>query len=620
MNDLSAGITILDATINNGLRHQDYERVTALAQEYYDIFTGAGIKPYIRQLRKSESDSAFLQALDIYECLIPSVVKSIDVIFAKPLRSNRVYSSVTDNNNEARQEVLDRMESFWQGQLDIGVDEYLRERWQYLCTYDPNAFIAVEFSKFDARTQKAQPFPMEYTSEQAINYEYKRGVLDWLIILLPWAYEGEGQTMKDGERYIMYLDNQAIVYTEIDYQLQITDLDGEIVTFESAQAGAGKGRDRAFVRQVFQTKSKRVPAFRAGYELDPETMKRTCVSNQHYALPFYKNELKIGLELDLCLREHVFPAKYMYGPKCSGDKEAGKTCKGGVDNNGDTCGICRGTGTLPIHTTTQDVVVVPLPKKSEEPIMNLKEAMAYFSPPMDVVTFMDTYRDKVIVKAKEAVFPAQEVIAKTGMKTATEMDYSYDNIYDALYPFTRRYSYAWLFIARQIAIYTDNDSDTLQLYHRFPTDLKMKSQETLLKEARSAKDSGLPSHLVKVIHDDLANVMYADDQDELVKIHIRNKFYPFNGKSEGEISTILMTGEVLPYYRTLYIYFDIIFGQIDQQLGDRFYIMSYDKQLEEVQKRVQNILDQVEARKATAFQQQQQPIQDPNNPEDESVQ
>jgi hypothetical protein len=319
----------------------------------------------------------------------------------------------------------------------------------------------------------------------------------------------------------------------------------------------------------------------------------------------------------------VFPKTFMYGPKCEGDKQKGQTCNGGKTPNGAICDVCNGTNVQPFHTTATDVVVFPFPKSPSDSVFDLTKAMSQFSPDIDLVKFMEEYCDRLSEKAKGAVFPSQVVTptkrnynSQNQPVTATEQDYSWDNVYDAYRPFTAKYSYAWLFIARMIGIYTDND-EGLTLYHKFPSDFKLKPVKDLIAEAQSGDQANLPQHVMKVFHDDIANVLYADDPDTLTKIQIKNKFHPFSGKSEAEIQGILLSDDILPYYKILYIYFDILFDSIDEELGDKFYLMTYEKQKSEIKRRVDELIKEIDKQKATDFKEAQKRLKLTNDDDEE---
>jgi hypothetical protein len=300
-----------------------------------------------------------------------------------------------------------------------------------------------------------------------------------------------------------------------------------------------------------------------------------------------------------------------------GDKERDiPPCKNGVQANGETCPACGGSGIdQAMHTTSTDLVVFPLPRKEGDPVLDPSKAMHTFSPPMDLVRFMVEYCDRLTEKAKGAVFPSQAIARSKntmdsggtdggGDTTATEQDYSWDSVYDAYRPFTGKYSYAWLFFTKMIAIYTDNFKGFTN-YHKFPSDYKLKPVGILMDEAGKAKTSDLPQHVLQAIHDDIANIYYADDPDTLTKIQIKNKFHPFSGKSESETRTILSSEDILPYYKVLYNYFDVIFQEIDEELGDKFYLMTYEKQKAEIERRVQVLITEIEKLKAKTLKETQ---------------
>lgn len=615
MNDPQVAISILKGTIQYNKRHPDYERVVALAKEYYDIFTAKGTAEFLKKFHAKKDNAQFQQMIDIYESVIPSVVDNLDTVFEKPLRSNRVFSSIETPDNKSRDEILDRMKRFYQGQSDSGVDAYLQERWKHDVVYDPNAWMAIEFDSFDNKKEKATPFAIEYTSKEVIDFAFKQGVTDWVIIELPHQYKKKTTDGKDelidGNKYIMYLENVAIVFTQVDKDDKGNhDIKGEIEYVDIFDTD-NKNVEKVFVQQIFQTKAQRVPVFRVGYKLDPVTNKRTCVSSIHSALAFFKKEMKSGAELDLTIRAHVFPQKYMYGPKCEGDKENGRVCKGGRTNDGEICSVCKGSGVQPVHTSSDDLIVVPLPKKGEEPVLDLRQAMAYFGPPIDLVKFMEEYCYRLTLKAKDAVFPSENILQQTEFaKTATELDYSWDTRYDALRKFAAKYSWVWVFIIKQIAIYTDNNSEGLVLYHKFPSDFKMKGAKTLLEEGKSADEGNFPQHVKAAIHNDIANIYYADDQDTLTKIQIKNKFHPFSGKSEIEVQTILMSDIILPYYKILYTYFDIIFDEIEQEHKDKFYALAFEKQKAIVDAKVAALQVDIDKQSTQSFKQAQKLLAD----------
>lgn len=596
MDDKVRGLQILDKTILNNIKHKDYERVNKLAEEYYEIFTGEGIHKHLKRIVTREEKEMFEQRCRIYQTTIPSTVGNLEDMFDKPLRSNGIYSSIETPDVNRRNEIVERMKMFYQGESEAGIDAYMYEKWKRMCVYDPNAYICVEFGDFDPVKNKPYPFPIEYSSKEAILPVYKNGTLDYFIAEQSIIYRTDAtkpEVTVAGSKYIMYLENNAIVLIEVDKRLRITELQNP----EFHEVKNDKGEVvRVFTIQYFETKSKVVPLVRAGYKTDPVTKGRTCISTLHHSLNFYKKELKTGSEFDLTMSLHAFPVRVQWGKSCEGNKQKGQTCNNGRTANGAICPICKGNSMVPVATSTQDLIYVKPPKSKDDPVLDLSKAFAYIAPPVDFLKFQEEYLDRLTQKAKSAIFAAEVMQKKTVDATATEMDYSYDNVYDVFHPFCKKYSAVWMFAVRLIAIYTDN-ADKLQLYHQFPKDFKMKGIDTLLTEAKLATESGLSQHVINAIQDDILDKMYADDPNTLTKIRIKNKFHPFSGKTTAEIQSILM-GDVLPFYKTLYTYFDIIFDEIDNMMSDTFYLMTYENQKKIITEKVSEILKQVDEQKA----------------------
>lgn len=595
MNDKVQGLEILDETIARNLRHEDYERVTELAQEYYDIFTGENLATYLKRIVERESEEAFKQRCTIYNSAIPSTVANLLKLFNKPLRSNRIFRSIELKNVNAYNEIIERVNKFYQGESESGVDAYLIERWKYLTAYDPNAYIAVEFGDFNNLIEKAYPFPLEYSSAEMINLKYINGTLDWCIAMLDHHYKSKADdTIKKGHRFLMYLDDVVISLKQVDDKTTKDDeLEGELHTVYKEKGVAHSKYDLEY----FDIKSKGVALFRAGYEPDPNTKGRTTVSIIHSSLPFFKKELKSGSELDIVMAMHAFPIRVQWGDPCKG--HSGKQCLHGREPNGKTCEACGGSGMQNVATSSQSIVYLRRPKNNTEPLPDPDKAFVYKTPPAEFIQFLDNYVDKLTKRAKAAVFNVESLERADITKTATETEYSYENYYDTLMPFCSKYSYAWLFIVRKIAIYTGNDTDDLVLYHQFPKDFKLKGLTTLLAEAKTAKESGLNQHAVAAINNDILEAMYSDDQDTLTRIKVKNKFQPFSGKTKEEIALII--NDVLPYYKTLYIYHEAIFSEIDNTMGDAFYLKPYNQQLKIVQDKVEAIEKEAEKLKAKSF-------------------
>ena len=76
--DLASAYGILLKVIVDGKRHQDYERVTTLADKYYRYVTGIGLEKEMRQFHQRENDDAFEQRKKITKHIIPAVVGDVE--------------------------------------------------------------------------------------------------------------------------------------------------------------------------------------------------------------------------------------------------------------------------------------------------------------------------------------------------------------------------------------------------------------------------------------------------------------------------------------------------------------------------------------------------------------
>ena len=57
--EIEEGLSILTDTIKNDKRHQDYERVTDLAEEYFKMVSGKDICELLRRITRRETVDEF---------------------------------------------------------------------------------------------------------------------------------------------------------------------------------------------------------------------------------------------------------------------------------------------------------------------------------------------------------------------------------------------------------------------------------------------------------------------------------------------------------------------------------------------------------------------------------
>lgn len=563
--------------------HQDYDRTVELAKDYFDLFSGNDISRFMRKVVTREDDVMFNQRMTIYESSIPSIVNEARKLFKRAMRSNQVYSSIDTKNTVDYNKIIDGIDKFFTSENAIGVDAYLQERWDYLVTYDPNAFISVELGIDESGSIRS--FPFEYRSDQVYNYEFVNGNLDWIIFRI-------------GNDYILYHNGQAERYEYIEDEKNFLLREGQEIFWVYDE---NNKPIEGYIKTIYILGNENINIKRVGYLPDPITNGRTMVSNLHYGLPFLKKEIKTGSEFDLTMALHAFPQKVQVGEYCEGT-ETDSCMDGFTDvNRTQQCSVCKGTRVKPpVHTSAQDIIFIPPPRGKDEPYTNPADFIRYFAPSIDLVKFQYEYQDKITENFMKAIFGSQAVTKTTINKTATEIDLSMESTYDTLYPFNNKYSQLWTFIVRSISENLQIGSDVI-IYHSFPKDLKMKTAASILAEAKLVTETGLSQHAKNALNDDYLEIMYADDKDTLIKLRIKDKFYPFSGKTEQEVRMIINSGEVTRKMVILYNFFDDIFDDIDNEIGDRFYIMPYSQQKEQISNKVQLIMNDIDEERAGNF-------------------
>jgi hypothetical protein len=599
--------SILLDTVTNDRRHADYERVTALACYYRMLITGKGIEAELKQFNPREDKVMFEQRCNLTIPVTPAAVSSLKKPFAKVPRTQPVTRKITaknENDSTSVAEIQERIKSFYGGDNNVGgLDYYLQNRFVDMSFEDPNAWVVIEFDAFDPNTEKATPRPFEVTAEEAINFSLVNNVVEWLIVQTSITYVEtvDGKDVeKAGKKFTIYGDNEAYTLTQVAEKVSSTYAvsDGEeVINLEE------KG---VFVKAAFATITGKVPAFRVGYIFDLETAGRTFVNPFHDALCFFQKSIKLGSEFDISTCLHTFPQKLIrVTTGCPG--ENGMSCIRGKLMDGTACNTCKGTG-RPLHTSGQDVIEVELPEPGENAPTPLSDYVYYVPLPIDLLKLQKEWLDNLTVDCHQAVFNSSVLLRKTDAgqnidATATEKDHDMESVYDTLAPFGEKVSSVWQTVVELIAILTDNQ-DKVTIIHRFPSNFKLKTRQDLYLERKALQDSGAPAFAIEAVDDELAEDIYADDAEELLKYLVKKSHAPFKGKTTDEVTALLASTFVLKKTKILYGYFDTIFTELENEYlkaGADFYLEKPEIRQQKIDAKVQEILDALDAENKTAF-------------------
>lgn len=589
------GKEILTNTIQKNLRHGDYEHVCEIAKKYTAYVTGGGAEALLKRFVPREDEEAFKQRVEITKLITPYIANRIMTPMFKAPRVTAAVSFNWEKKDKASENLKRLQENLSKYYGETSVQDYLAYRMVELDCTDPNTFIVTEIegeARPEDPTSKVKPYPFEVNSYEAIDYKYINNELQYLTVMIKRS---------EMKRYTIYLENdwiKAQQITEQEYKKMEAEGSREEILFKDPEK---KSADEIYVITTDKHNAKRVPAVRVGCKRDLTTRGRTRVPMMHPAECFFEKSIKTISECDLTLSLHTFPQKWIYDAVCPGDLKNNVHCDNGYLPNKEKCPICKGSG-FAEHKSAQDVIRVKMPADLKE-IAPLEHFSAYKHPPGEILEFLKKLSLYEIPElAIQAVYTTELFSKDTVTETATEKNIDLESVYDAIKPFTDKWSNVFKHITRVIAAHT-NVSEGFSVEHKFPKDFKMKPVSQLLEDLSKASKSGAPSYVIKEINRDIADKLYVDKPDERLKIQVKEKFFPFNGKTEGEIATIMTDGLVSKFNKILYANYDLIFDELEEENSSdevSFWKMEAKAQRDLLKKKVEIYLTGIEEEHAEA--------------------
>ncbi|MDD5433988.1 MAG: hypothetical protein PH343_01030 [Nitrospira sp.] len=542
--DKFEGYEVLRGIIDEEIYHEDYKRVTDLAEKYYKLKTGDGIEELLHKIETRVTDEEFDQIKRIYKSIVPAILNSTKLPFLKAARKQPIVRMIDylSGADEKKSEIEEYIGKYWG---DKSLEEYLEYAFVDYNYIDPNAFLITEFDEFDPKSEKAKPYPFVADSSQAIMFNYKNEILEYLVVKLPIKYM-DGKTEKKGVKYTMYLGMDTIVFSQVAGKNAIPEGADEVIEIKA----------KYYAVFYYEPKNEKIPAIRFGFLRDEQTKGRTFVSVFNCVLALLEKTLKIDSELDLSCAMVAFPRRYLYVTPCQH-----QGCNKGYMPDGSECPTCNGSGFQQAHKGTQDIVSLILPRNKEE-MIDLKNMAYDHSPDIELLRFDSEFLEALEKKVQAKMFNADLYTRSEVATTATEKILETDNMNDTLYPFARQYSAIWEFVVQDIATFTDLGEGII-LQHKFPNDFKFKSLADLMSDLKAAKDAGASSSTIAAIEDDINEILYSDRPDALKEIRVKNLINPFRGYSDANIRFIISQGNTTQYARTLWENMEAIFQELE---------------------------------------------------------
>ena len=527
------------------------------------LVTGDGLDTLLKQVVQREADEAYKQRKAITEHVITTTVKNLMDVTRKVPRANyqRVLSA---ESPKVAEEIEGKLLMFWGNK---SVDEYVKTRWFELNSMDPNAWCVVEFDDFDNRIERVSPYPFEVSSRAAVDYNFKNNVTTHLTVLSAGKY---------GEKYTVYLANETFVMDQLSKEdverLMVSDMDD--MSYRQNLDGTlyfRCGKKYFLVTFAIPHNAGYVPAMRFGYLRDQWTDGFTFTSPYHAAIPLLKKSIKTNSEMDLTMALSAFPFRLEYAPKCDADD-----CYDGKLSNGGVCGVCKGTGHKTV-VSAQEKLVLKLPRPGD-PLLDLDKLVVFKAPPVDILKFQKDYVDSLTASCKQAMFNSDIFTKQQVSDTATGKRIDLDNVYDTLYDCALGMGSFWQFLVETSAAFMQLEKN-LRAELLFSKDFKLKGMAELMEDLEVANRSEAGPDVKRSIQQDLLRLLYADSPIEYLKATTKDKFNPFSGYSEAQISMALTDQAVPRRFKLQYLMLGVIFDELEREVSPRnFYLINDTEQ------------------------------------------
>ena len=578
-------IEVLRDTVQFDLRHRFYKETVALSDFLYKIGSGKEQDDLIVQYRERESDEQKRQRVRLTQSMTKYATQQIRNFYGRVRRSDNRKKTVEHTSEDALEQINQQIQNFIGGR---SLEDYLFDTMLELTFMDPNAFIL--FERYDERGARGeiistQTYPVMILSEDAINYDFRDGNLNWIVVR-----KERTETIKrmygnvekfdtvDRQDFYLYAPGFTVELKEYDNITEAQPSEGqEWFTVKSAY----DTRQRLYLQTVYNPGTSEIPVHPVGCYLSQENP-ALFTSPLEPAHEVFRDLINLKSEFDLTKALHTFLQKIQYAPPCDFENDHGVCTSGYIA--GEICPKCHGSG-VEVHKTTQDVILVKWPASKDEWIP-LEDVAHYIELPEWLPKWQAEQLEVLLKRISLAVFGTEVFTAPSaGARTATEVMIEWEKVYDKLTPFAVRISELFRKGVRLIAQYLEKDAG-LTVDHKFPYDFKFESISELLEMLKVAKESGSSFEVQDEIERRILEKQYANTPDRMRKIAAKRKFIPFKGKSVEEVAFILASRAENDTERILYESFESIFAEIDAETPD-FYLFPYAVQAEIVREKAQ---------------------------------
>lgn len=503
----------------DGSQDDSFKNAAKESELYAKHVTGIDLDQELRQFVRRETETEFEQRKN-HTCEINSALSNkIKNGYRKSFRASGVKEVlIGDSENE----IKELIKTFT---AKSTLNEVLQLLYLDSNLIDPNSFLFIDVEESNQVTERPKIKLVHILSSEVLTSEYYREKL----ISLTWkkGIEYNDGTedkpdMKEGIQIHHVTDEEIILFTQISKRGRNT-ASYKVLTEESEFYFNG---DVLFQITRRPNTLGFVPATCLGYIKNGDSFD-SIISP---AIQYLKKLLKRNSEYDLANHLHAFPQKAGYYPRCTEP-----TCHGGTHTNGGDCETCNGTGiVVPVHSSTQDFIGLPYPKKGED-VMDVSKLFMYIKVDTETLEYQQKEIQRLEEKVMESIFN-NDIFSKVQVgQTATEVSQRSDNANDTLYYFMQGFARVWKFTIDTISKYNRFNLTTTELV--FPNDFKLESLEQLIVNHNKAVEGNAPAFLVNQIAMDIAVKAFADSPAQLMRQKMLQRLNPFAGETTESINS-----------------------------------------------------------------------------------
>lgn len=576
---------ITEATITMKLRHSDYDRCREIARKSLVFMTGVGQdEDYLLLLRDKETERQKQIRVKVTKPITPLALNPVKTECAKIFRVDGITISIEGNDIADLNEALETYHS------NASLENYLERRYVHWNFIDPNGWLITERrNNYDelGKVKRVDVYPLEITSEQAVNYRYDNGVPIWLVVKQEREEvlsSGTSQTVSD---FYFYAAGVALRYSEfVETPLEIPGAT-EIRLLVDGNEDASR-----FMFAAYSTGTEEFPGHKWGAYDDME-------GDGTVRVPIFWDGARYLLEdlietksvFDVSKHNHVFPKLFHYEQRCKHQDSTG-ACEGGY-MNGDKnriCPSCQGTGGN-MHFSESDVITFELPNLEDFSKLPPLNSLAYYhEPPLEVTKalyeWVQDFKEQVYI----ASFNSTNVDRAQVSKTATEISKLWDDINTRIYPLASWSSRLFEKVVRVTAQYLEKRD--VKVRHSYPRDMKLEPLEVVIERYKAT--DGLPYEVRESVLFSVLGKTFLDNPKKAENIKAWQYWMPFKSLSTETVLFVLQDRANDDFDKVLYQNWDAVRIEVERKLGEAdFSDLTPERQYTAIKDAVGVVLDNI---------------------------